>query len=329
MSYNPIWGTGFEMGAIPAPSADIHIAAGSVLEVSSGYAGAHTGTYFLFIDGSAYMRVEVGGSQGELYQGLWVYPNDNDETARIQFVLSSGHIIELKYRNANNTWDAYVNGSNIASGSIETSGWHHVQFYLLAANSGQIITKIDGTEDINYEGDTTPGVSNTIEYARVQNTGISATRFFIDDWTFGDDGWPGDMRFDPILAVGDTPTEEWDLSAGADSWDLLDEVPPSDSDYIFSTVNGEQTIVELDAWDAVDKLPQFVMLWARAKKDVADAHQIQIIKSDGVNTRVGDAQDLLTSYSYVYELLRSSPDGFQWDDTKVDNLNAGVQSVVV
>jgi len=295
----------------------------------------HTGSYSVkFGDDSGWIT-SISGTQGEIYVGFWVDPAtsydwDLNKSMKIGFVLNSGSRFEVTYNIDTSTLDL-IDGSAEAGTIIWDEGnYNNVQIHFVVGAAGSITTKINGMTDIEYIGDTRLGGGSYITGLRFYHEGPNNNHYdYVDDLVIGDDGWPGDIQFERLLAVGDTPTEDWDLSAGADSYALVDEVPPDDADYIYSVSNGEQTIVELDSWDATEKTPEFVVIWVRAKKDVADAHKVKLINDDGVNTEVGDAQALLPTYSYVHELLISAPDGFQWNDAKVDTLNLGVESVVV
>lgn len=329
MVFTPIFLTGFEMGTLSFSSSNIRVVSGSTVEIRTGGV-SYTGDYGLYINGSGHVQQPLGGAQSEAYQSVWVDPsNAGDEDSIISFVLADGNTVFLRYRTGSNTWDAYVGGSNIASGSVESpDGYHNVQVYLLSSDSGSIQTKVDGIDDINYSGDTKPGTSTVIEYCRLQQSATSGPSTYFDNWVFGDDGWPGDWRFDKSFPNGDTATEDWILSTGTDSYVLLDEAPPDDNDYIYTTTNSDQTIVDLEDWSGSGFTPQAVMMWARAQKDSASGQQLKIIDSDGTNTNVGSAQDILTSWSYVFKFRTTAPDGGAWTDTDVDNLQVGVEASI-
>ena len=287
----------------------------------------HTGVASVRVGGTGYFYVDISGS--DLYIAFWGYLNTVTGGQRFDIYLDDGNWLSLRV-DAGGRWDAYVGGLNVANGiiAISINTWFNMKIHVVIANAGSITTKIDGIDDIAYSGDTQPGASTNIDYIGPYSAN-GGEYFYWDDVSIGTGDWPGDIRYDPVFPSADTATEEWTRSAGADTWDLINEVPPSDADYIYSELTGDQSIVGLTDWDDTGKTPLFVTTWCRALKDEAAAHQIILIDSNGVNTRYSLAKDLLTSASYIATLLTTAPDGTVWDNADVDSLQVGVESVIV
>jgi len=324
-------GTGFEQGSVLiVPSADISNPARVAISTTS----TKTGTYSLCLHdeaAGAWMRFAVAGSPADYYVSVWCNPSEvfgTDQQMRIYAYLSDTNTVGIRL-DANGYWDAFVGASNVSSGTIQTNNdWHHIQLHVIISDTGTIETVIDGISDISYSGDTKSGSVTDIDYIYLFG-GEAFHSSHYDDLALGTGGWPGDIRFDVLLPNADTATETWDLSTGSDSYALLDEVPPSDADYIYTGTDAEDTIVALADWTGTDKTPEFATAWVRAWKDEAAGHQVAIIDSDGTNTNVGSFQNLLTSATYIKKLMTTAPDGGAWTDTDADNLQIGVRSNIV
>ncbi len=288
--------------------------------------GAHTGNYCLRTykqGGYSQIPFSTGGAYIDI--GVWARPSLATQQITVYTADSN---IQIKW--GGEYWDAYVGGVKVASGQVRvTAQWHNVQMRVYLANSGGYIqTKIDGIADIAYSGDTLSGADSDITSVYLGVAGTYGQGYW-DDLVMGTGGWPGDIRADPLPSSADTATEEWTPSTGADSSAMVDDIPADDAEYLSSTVNGQQSILALTDWDDTDKLPKFAVAWVRAKKDTATAQQIKIIDSDGINERVDSAQDLLTSWKYIRNLMLTAPDAAAWEDADVDALQLGVESVIV
>jgi len=329
MAFTPTFATGFEMGSLEIlPFGDrVNAAALTTYKKTGAY------STMLGNNAPAFFRVAVSGS--DYYVGAWVYlPAQylgTDGILAIQAVLDDGKIIEVNIAVGNSTYDAYVDSALVASGTvvIERDNWHHVQVHFIIADAGTIATVIEGIADITYSGDTKPSATTNIVFIKFLMAATSRNSW-VDDLTIGTGGWPGDWRFDAIVPNADTATEQWSLSAGADSYALIDEIPPSDSDYLYTATTGQRTLVELADWDGAGKSPQAVVVWTRAWKSDATADQIKQVLVSGATTDVGAAQDLLTSATHVKTVYDNDPNtAAEWTDAAIDAIQVGVDSVIV
>jgi len=242
--------------------------------------------------------------------------------------LTGGKVIYIRLNYTH--WDAYVDGVLVGTGTvILPAAWHSIQFHLNVADAGTLQTKIEGISDIDYSGDTKPGASAVIDSVYLRMTGpggapIDHDRW--DDFVIGYGGWPGDIWVDALYPNGDDVVQ-WSRSAGADNYALVDEDPPSDADYVYTTTNGHKDVYTLEDWDGTGKTPLFVVQWCRAKKDSAGSQQIKLVMDDGTES-VSAAEDVLTSYRYVNRLLMAPPSGGAWTDAVIDGLKVGQEAVL-
>jgi len=314
-----LWATGFEMGEVPLQGT--YYSAGTVVSATQ----KHTGVYSLFANTMA--RFLVDGSPSDLYVAVWYRQLNAGCAPYVRVHLDSGEYVDLRYDKVANTWDAYVNGGKVADGSVvcNASTWTHLQIHFSIADAGGISSKVDGQADITYSGDTKPSTSAIIDWVELGGNNQN----YYDDFIVQTGGWPGDVRFDVCKPNADTATEQWSRSAGADSYALIDEVPPSDADYIYSEANGQQTLVEVEDWDATDKTAVAVVSWLRAWKDPASTQQVKQLLKSGATLDTSAAKDLLTSAGYEYEIYETDPaTSAAWTDGGIDGMQIGVESVI-
>ena len=328
MVYTPIWGTGFEMW-----SKEVVVASSITGTVAIETSTKHTGAYALRLygdtDPDGVFKIILSEALPALYISAWMNAS-NDSAAPSQLeVITSGYIVGL--RNDATYWDAYVNGVKVADGVVSASGgaWHLVELYILINDSGAIQTKIDGVTDINYSGDTNPGATATMTSVVFRQTGsVSHTpNLYIDDITLATGDWIGDVRYDAALVpTADTAVKWWEPSTGADNYALLDELPPSDVDYISSGSPGSKDLYEMAGWTPADSTyeVQFIVDWIRAKKDVAGDQQIRSVIKSGTTESSGGSVDLSTVYRYYGRILTTNPDtAAAWDEAGIDALLGG------
>ena len=328
MTYTPVWGTGFEMGSKEiVPASDI---TGSVaIDTSIVHTGAYSLRLYGNVSDNGYFKIQLASDVAELYVSAWLYASaDSDAQSRFLFVTTDGYFIEL--RNDTVYWDAYVNGSKVADGSVAAAGesWHLVEFHAIIGDSGTIQSKIDGVADIDYSGDTKPGTGTEITKVSFLQGGYIAHNPFcyIDDVTIATGDWIGDVRYGAALVpTADTAVKWWEPSTGTDNYALLDELPPSDTDYVSSGSPGSKDLYEMSDWTEVSSSTiQFLVDWIRARKGTAGDQQIRSIVKSGGTESSGGSIDLSITYRYYGRILATDPDtSAAWEDAGVDALQAG------
>lgn len=324
MAFVMDFGTGFEMGFKPT-RAGVMETTGLTVQTDD----KHTGSYSL---GSIYNNqrfwAPLATDRSDVYASVWIKPNAADIPKIYFFYDLTVTPVYLQYNGT--YWDAYVKAVKVAEGTVATthSAWQHVQVHVVIDDSvGVIETVVDGVPDISYAGDTQPGAEETIAYVVVHQ--YSKTRS--DDIAVGYGGWPGDIRFDAVLLDGDD-TVAWTPSTGTDNYALLDEVPPSSTDYVSTTADASD-LYTLAAWDDTDgsgnvvKDPIAVTLWVDARKEDGNYNDLlRLNMQDGVNTVTGDYETLLTSYEHRWLLRMAAPDGGEWTKAKIDALLVGIDA---
>jgi len=333
MAFEELFGTGFEPGSIEI------IPSGNRSRASINTATVHTGTYSCEVDGdnneSAHIRFEVPGSHSELYISVWLRMTHIEEYALVTVVLSDGKKVGLRYDQANEVWDAYVDGAVVQDGTVghPSGDYHQLTLHVVIDDaSGTIEWKVDGNADTSYSGDTKPGTGSTISYVEffAADPGISGyNTFYVDDFVMGTGGWPGDYRWVAVVPNADTGQKDFTPSTGTDNYDLVNDVPPNDTEYVYTDTSGHKDLYDLaDYSPASNETIKCVMQWVRAKKDAAETALLRPLLKSGTTESAGSSNPLTTSWEYYWEIYTEDPDtSSEWDEAGIDALQIGQEYV--
>jgi hypothetical protein len=344
MAFTMEFGTGFEMGRVVTRAGTV-VASNSdhVIPLVSSTI-KHTGGYAFRVQTKQFRKAHVmfyrPEASNDIYVSVWGY---YDEYASkypfICFMVDGAKIAELRW-DLGNYWDAYVNDVKVADGTVAVplNTWQHIQIHFTCGASGVFETIIEGQEDISYSGNTQPGASDQVEAVGLGGdaVGTGGYDFYCDDFCFGTGGWPGDVRFDPLYVDGDVAGEcDWEPSAGSDHYALVDEVPPSSTDYIYARSDLGERLETPGTWDDTDGLgnvvknPFAVVVWADVRKqDGNQDDRLSLVQSDGSNEVAQAAESLLTSYENRWYIREAAPDGGEWTTAKVNTLVIGLEADV-
>ncbi len=292
----------------------------------------HTGNYGVEMNNGSFWYV-FDSTPANPSVSVWLKHNTEygvSGTVRLRFRLTSGEYIDLRWNGSSHTWDAYVDDTLVASGSVEVSqnDWFHTQFYAVISDSGSIQVKVGGHLSIDYSGDTLPAGGNAAVDRAVIYCSGSGNILRADDWVIGTGGLLGDLRCYDLRPNADTAQADWTPSTGSDHYALLDETPEDDSDYISADANGDADELGLGDFNESDMAPVAVVAWARAKADDATGAQLKVgVDSNGTDDTT--TVSLSTSWEYYSHVLDDDPDtSSEWTDSGVDALKLLVEAVI-
>ena len=297
-----------------------------------------TGSYALRIrsETNQWAKLAIGAAVANPSVSLWLMMDTTNaynlnDSCRIEFLLSTGEYVGLRWYGPGHTFDAYVNGSKVADGtvSIGTNTWFHVQLYVVIDDAGTIGCKIDGHSSISYSGDTQPGAAATATYLYLRNYAYSfATFIYYDDVTWGYGGYLGVPKvYDKLVASDDTAG--WTPSTGAVNYAMEDEVPPSDTDYNETAVDATTDKLGLAALSLTGLTPQCVIPWSRAWDPDAHGSSIQVgIDSGGSESYATSALAAAAQYYWGAADMVNPNGGGAWDQATIDALLHTKTSVI-
>jgi hypothetical protein len=339
-----LWGTGLETGTLEVFS---ELSSYSLLAISQDT--FHTGSFGLRMTKPSWVRIAAPkeqlelGQRNDLYISYWQKP----------FGAGTGgtHFFGVRAKGGDNEvslwldapyWNAYVGdgtGDPVAYGSryIVWDAWHNVQLRVKIANSGGIIqTRIDGHDDIDYQGDTQLSVdSDQLDYFEFYfySTG-SVIQTYLDDIVVAKGGWPAPMRFDGLIPNGDDAVQ-WARSSGNDNYELVNDVDSTiDDNYVKTSTNGQEDLYDVANWDDdenddgnSDKTPLMLAHWVRAVED-QDAAAIQLLLKHNTNRLESKSWQLGTTLWNYYQVAQSAPGGGALTKSVIDSLAMGIKSVI-
>ena len=312
MAFDLWWGTGF------GPGTHEMFSLYNASRVAAITTSPKTGTYHLRIQSDGYANVSVVNQSSDYVDvGLYVRTHSGMlNIFKIYVYTTDGEQLYLVF-NSSYSWDAYVDGALVASGTsvVANNAYHNFQFRVYINNSGYIQTKVDGVADIDYSGDTQVASASTIDYIKFELAGANQY-VYLDDISIGEGGWPGDIRYDVSVPDGDDSVQ-WTPSAG-DNYAAVGEIPYSDTHVSTGSVNYKDKYT-LGDWSGSEKTPYFLVAWVRAWKDNADSRSLAIgIDSGGTEDSSG-SRALTTSAAYYSHVVSTDPStGSAWEDSGID-----------
>lgn len=325
--------TGFEMGSIALPGVTSYKAA---IETTK-----QTGVYGMSIQNGSgqypYYVIPVSMSGADVYWGFHFYPSafytnnkyvyfelhyeDSSNYVRLEWLPASGNVVRF-----------VRNGTVLATSAagVIVNAWQHIQVYVHADNAAGVAQcKIAGNLVIDFSGDTLPSSQTYPSQVRYYGEARWDDKAYIDNIVIRDDDWPGDVRIEKLVPTADTADADFECSTGSDHYALIDEVPPSDTDYVYSDTDGDKDLYNITDFTGTDRTIVALCTWMRARKDTADSQQLKIMLKSGSTEDAGDAEDLTTSFAYYNRIDEVDPDtSAAWDDTGVDALQIGVEAVI-
>lgn len=209
---------------------------------------------------------------------------------------------------------------------IGAGAYQHIEIYAKASNTvGAIEVRVDEVTKLNLTGIDTVSSAN-VEFSQLafgseshdggESPMIDWADFFVND-TVDDDSacstWVGDCKSGVLMVNGDTAQADFTLSAGVSGYELLDEIPANDSDYIETTSSTAESDFELANGPASLSEILTVRPFIRAFKDDAGTCTVAPnIKSDGTKGTVS-SQPITTAAAYYDSNVPVDPDtGVPW-----------------
>lgn len=218
-------------------------------------------------------------------------------------------------------------------GELHQDRWHCIEFHLLVddAPGGIFQLKVDGTQVINFSGDT-QNTANANVRAFMLGRQVSSCQGYYDDIAFNDtaggvnDTWIGRGGIPAIFPEGAGFSTDLTPLVGA-NWQDVDERPPDDdASYVFSDTIDEHDSYETEDLPATGAIAAVQWL-ARAKSDLVGAPEIaRILRIGGADYQGADI-GIDADYDYYPEILDEDPDAGPgaWTVAAVNGMEVGVK----
>lgn len=217
------------------------------------------------------------------------------------------------------------------AGSVALGRIYLLEIYLkLAATpNGSVIIKIDGKIVFSFTG-TTNGSYSTVDTLRVAGGSGNGEYIYTDDLAMNDtsgsvdNSWCGDGKVYAIKPNAAGDATQWTPSTG-DNYATVDDIPPSDTDYVYTTTSGyidnyNLTTLSLATGDSVSRL----WLSLRAK----DAASGGVISGGVCISGINYTEDIAlpTDFGRIQgsELKTNPNTGLTWTQADLDALQIAI-----
>ncbi len=187
----------------------------------------------------------------------------------------------LRYRFAADVMEVYTGNFATLVGSFPAPPGNSVYWVfelhlIVHGTTGLIEIRRDMNPVFTFSGNTKPGTDADVDKMEFGNIGINY--LYLDDFVLTDpsgpaplNSWPGGLRIACLTPNSDDGTNQWTPSPAGTHYTTVDELPPSESDYLTATS------VDLVERFGLSDLPQTaqvvhaVKVIANARKESANA----------------------------------------------------------
>lgn len=323
MTFTPIFGTGFETGSI-------YGLFGNYGTTFSCAAGGKTGSYQLAFANYQSTMWTLPATSSEISIGIWIYTATNCNF--VSLIFTDGTTAVAQWGNGS-VISYYINGVLKGTGSSYIlNTWRNLQMHLLIDDvNGIFEAKLDGNTECSFTGDTKPTSATEINRFGLGVWNVHNAPAYYDDLIIGTGGYPGDWRFSKLTPTSDSSTE-FSRSTGSTSYTLIDEVPPSSTDYVYASGTGLRDFYGLSDFTNTSAsnifVPSGINYWVYAVKDPANTQKFKHLLRLGSTVYSGTEVTTNTTYTMYPSFHNTDPDGNLWTDTSIDNLEIGIESVI-
>lgn len=233
-------------------------------------------------------------------------------------------------------------GTLLATGTTPLLGgvWNYIEASCTVSDTiGEVHVRLNGspTDEVSYTGDTkNGGTSTSIDRAQINfegNTGLagnSVADLYIanDTGSAPNNNFLGDVAVRTLVPNGNGNSSQLVGSDGnsTDNYLLVDERPPSSTDYVGSATPGQKDTYALaNLPGGVTNVYGVQISGSMAKNDASLAQSRLIVRSGGTDYS-GTTRTLNTTYQGYYEFYETDPNtSTNWTASGVNNMEAGME----
>lgn len=308
-------------------------------EVAASTTYVKTGTYCVRCygaNGARYGTVNVSATR-QVRIGFHHYVANTPTwlPTRLLVVRSaSAELFSIGYQNANGqNLELLIAGTqqDTLTGYSPSIAWRHIGIDAkIDSSAGWVNVYIDGVLEMSFSGNTGNADIEVIRFGA--DTGRVTNYYddcFVDD-TAGESAAATvpDYRFEFITPNGNGNYSQTTGSDGnsTDNYLLVDDVPHnSDTDYCQADTLDERdtyamtTVTIPTGWSVAALIP---VVYAK-KSDAGTDTEIALTTRYSSTNGDGTAQNLPTSYGYLWERFTTKPGGGAWDQSAIDGVEVG------
>ena len=293
---------------------------------------------------SVYMgaAVQVGlesGNSSDPTGNLFGVYGDNGTTGHIYLRRLSTNALVVYRGDANAGSLGSPSGTQIATSAAGTldGNWHYIEmFATINATTGQVIVKVDGTQVINFTGNTKNGGTSTNidalrfrtgKYFNNPNAVISLDDLYICDATGTvNNTFLGDVRVQSMVPNAAGSSTQLTPTGSANNYANAGESPYNDATY-----NASSTVGQRDTYALSDLIANTTTIFgvqsvAHMQKSDAGVANAKVALKSGASVYYDNTQSLgstATAYTQVRETDPAT--SAAWTVGNANNLEAGME----
>lgn len=319
----------FQTGAETGSTAELTAVTGSITCQTTRKTGAYS-----YSDGDPYNsfgQINISSTY-MLRMGWYYYGNTSQWRDRLAFRNSTTWLAKMRAMTDGSS-DFYIPNTTYVgdapTGNLQS--WKHLGISIkLDASSGWIAVWEDGILCFSSTGiNTGTSPCDNIIFGHMNALGTVRSYWddiYIDDIT-GESGpvAPPIKQFYWLSPNGNGNYSNWTPSSGS-GFQCVDEVPPSDSDYISvaSAAQKESHAMATQTLGAGQTAVALIPV-VRASKSGAN-EQLKIGTRYSGTDQLSDAKNLPSSAGYLLERQTTKPGGGMWDQTSIDGVEILLES---
>ena len=326
MAITRLWQAGFETGSTDELSNEV---GNNTVITTNPYTGTYhlrvikgTGVDYVIQNVPATRQLRTGFAVGGLYNGIFCD----------HVTFNPGNLAAI-------SWDSMATGEmRLFVSDVEQDNYFGISesFCHIGIDvnihpaTGWIYVYRNGVEVMSFTGNTGDADIEQVYYGDMVDTGGGTLDFddmYIDDTTGeSSPAAPPILRFAHLKPNGLGNYAQWSKSSGSDGYDLVDEVPPSDADYIQSDAVGEKESHNMETYTlgANEECKAIIPIVRAAKTGVAET--IKLGTRLSTTDLLGSEQQLPTSAGYLFERQVSPPGGGDWEQADIDAFEILIES---
>ena len=341
MTINRIWQAGWETGSAAEYDGSAQDAGG--VQVLAEYARTGSYTVRCQYDWAQSFWADIPATR-QIRAAFNVYPDHqfgNTTDPQILTVMDAAgpQLIEIKVKRSTSDFYLMVAGvqkDTTTDSPLSQDVHHHIGIDCkINSSSGWAYVYLNGKEILSFEGNTGNTDINRVRFGTIVSNGFSTSNWYFDDCYVDDTTDELTPVPLPILRFywtnpnGNGNYDQWIGSDdnNIDNYLLVDERPPSGSDYV-----EEDTVDELDSYN-VSSITLGTGQIIRAVIPIVLAQRFGTGERIALGTRYSDI-DLIGSDqdpgSGAWKMLRerqaTKPGGGDWDQSSINSVEAVVKS---
>lgn len=271
-----------------------------------------------------------------LYTQFYFYvetaPSADDE--EILLVLDNAGVQKLTIRLNSSRQLSIYDSSDASQGTTSTaldlSTWYRIALRS-ATGSGNTTCqlKINDSLVLNLSISQGTGQHGSIRLGKATDKNGESIVVYYDDLIISDNDWPPDCRVSIASPTANGSTAQWTAGTGASDYTQVDEVPPTNTDYLKSTgTAGDVHLVTIESCaDAGIYGPILaIKVMANVREDTSTTSSTVVRLKSGSTTSDTDGYNTSTGTTPLMKLFNTDPaTSAAWTVSGFDAIEVGVQ----